>query len=122
MAGRLLKGTVVGGVGLMLAMAVPASAQAAAVVERDRGPDPTCFTDASDVPGVPPLGLVNSTAVTTPTGGLNVTCTGPVPEGLVSQTYVGAVPCVTDTGAVATGHIVITTSGRATLRCHFPAP
>ncbi len=118
MAGRLLKGTVVAGVGLTLAMAIPASAQAAAVVDRTS----PCGTDASDVPGVPPLSLINATAITTPTGGLNVTCTGPVPEGLVSQTYVGAVPCVTDTGAVATGQIVITRSGRATLRCHFPAP
>jgi hypothetical protein len=56
----------------------------------------TCGTDPGDVPGVPPIGFRNSTVVVTPNGGVNVTCTGPVPAGLVSRTFVGTAPCVGD--------------------------
>jgi hypothetical protein len=122
MTSRLIRATVIGGVGLVLATAIPASAQAAAVVIRNREVV-DCYTEAGNLPflPVPEIPIENSTIVFTPSGGLNVTCFGQLPEGIAppAHTYQAWVPCHSDT-AVVQGHIVATTSGRVTMTCHFP--
>ncbi|MGY1778940.1 hypothetical protein [Geodermatophilus sp. SYSU D01036] len=111
----------IGGAGLMLVTAVPASAQAAALVFITRDAV-DCWTDEEDVPFLPPFPIGNSTVVETPSGGINVSCFGRLPEDLAApaQTYVGSVPCYGPTTTVE-GRIVITTSGRVSLQCHFPS-
>ncbi|PWW24802.1 hypothetical protein JD79_03993 [Geodermatophilus normandii] len=124
MTNRLVRATVIGGVGVVLATAVPATAQAAAVVIRNRQVV-DCYTEAGNLPflPVPEVGIENSTVVLTPRGGLNVTCFGQLPEGISppAKTYQAWVPCHSDTDVVQ-GHIVVTASGRVTMTCHFPPP
>ena len=116
------KAAVIGAAGVTLLAAAPVSAQAAAVVIRNREVV-ACYTEAGNLPflPVPEVVIQNDTVVFTPAGGLNVTCFGQLPEGMSppAKTYVASVPCHSDT-AVVQGRIVATTSGRLTMTCHFP--
>ncbi|SNS81925.1 hypothetical protein SAMN04488107_3887 [Geodermatophilus saharensis] len=127
MTSRLARATVIGGVALVLAAAVPASAQAAAVVVRERGAD-ECWSEPGNLPFLPDsvqqVPIENVTVVITPKGGVNATCFGQLPEGIAlpEHTFAAWVPCHSDEVTVTQGHIVVTTSGRITMTCHFPPP
>ncbi|MGY1615412.1 hypothetical protein ACI797_01580 [Geodermatophilus sp. SYSU D00691] len=122
MTSRLVRATVVGGVGLALAAAVPTSAQAAALVFLFRD-QVDCVAGPNDAPFLPAgVGITNSTVVVTPDGGLNVTCFGQLPEGVPAptKTYAGSATCHSDTGVVGRERVVVTTNGRITITCHIP--
>jgi hypothetical protein len=117
---RIILSAAAVGAGFALAMTAATPASAAAFVVRERGTS-SCVADPGDVPGLPGFDFDNSTVVAAPGGVLTVTCFGSLPDGLsVSETFVGDVLCRGDTPQENTvGQIVVTTSGRVTLRCKF---
>jgi hypothetical protein len=101
-------------------MAAPASAAGAVVIIQRGGSD--CGLDSGDIPGVPEFTLANSTVVVAPNGGLVVTCTGSVPEGVtINHTVAGDVACFGDFGTTTEGHLVATRSGNVSIMCRFAA-
>ncbi len=106
---------------LLLALPGPIAASGATVIIQRDGSD--CSIGRHDIPGVPvEFSLPSSTVVITPTGALNVTCTGRLPDGFtLAQTFEGTVTCEGDV-AIVQGHIVATRSGQVMIACHFPAP
>jgi hypothetical protein len=115
--------TFVIGLASVAMLVVPAlPAHAAAFVDHTN--DASCGFDPGDVPAFPVgVRVVNGvqTIVETPSGVVNYTCSGDLPDGVsVPQTIEGYLPCFESDTLFVWAHYVVTLGGHLQYTCHFP--